>query len=1413
MIPAAPQSAAVIEQQLPQPSLLTGAIDFTLPVYTIDVDGFRLPISFRYHTSGIKVLDDPGIMGYGWNFLPALRVSRTIMGRPDELSEDKRTELLDASRTDRWETAYHCMVNYPDRAYDSQPDIFTIALPDRVLKRIHNPQTGKLEGIGDAEYDVECDKSLDSLVVTDPYGVKFIFGGKGYKETVFLIDYTPRTVTVGWVLKRIELTSGRQILLSWNERNKETYGYRGGRQIFDADNYATDSDYQLRVALSSSGALWNNMASTTELKLTRIDFPGGYAAINYQDKLGNGIDIFRSISIHTPDGHPSLTIMQHKQLCNGYVPSAVHFHTHRESSAESYYFEYNKNEFKNDADTYPMDWWGYYNGASNKSLTPPLKIKRYYDLGTPTSDWHIASTENRNCNHLLMKAGMLEQIKYPGGGTTTIEYEPHRFASRRQEHFDNLLADPMLSEGGGLRVKCLTMKAGDNDMNERKVDYEYGDAEVRSVPTGATFVNTYKAITSANTSIRPYPYLIFRAVNVLPVSNYMDYDIGELPLWYKSVTEIAPEGKTIYTFSDSDAPHNDINTSTFGHRYINRLSRVFSTGPQLVKKEIFKGAAGQYEPVQTEEYSFELLHESKIISAVGIEREYIQIRCDNLRPIESKAPDFKGGKKMVAASGLSSGDIDDIRWLLSANKVSATPYLLHSYTIDFYTERPSGKTVTYYDRTNSYTEQEQIQYRSSRTGIIDKVIRSYGSKSEVIEFIYPPISNKGIDKEMREAHVLAVPVSVKTRYGNATTITHAEYTKIGKAMFRPRQIKSWHEGEQDSILSPVYSYDRYGNLSQFTDADGCVTSYLHGYNGHHPVFKIEGLPLDMLGASQTALDGSAENFEMTKKDGALVTALTFESLVGLTSITTPWGTKTNYCYGYGDATYDTGKRLGQISIDGLGLVEEFRYSFAGSDGIEISSYKFLDANGTRKSVTKKKYDGLGRLSCELNLSARGKDANGTKTGIGRFFRYDNCGRLAGTTGSIGDTVPPLDDMLWIDYSYEQSQRNIRKQENLQGDRWKSTYKKLFYNEPNSTSMLNRCPDYILDGDNIVYNGYLSPGSLMLERMADEDLRQHISAKDKFGNIILRRQGYARTFRETYYLHDDFGRLRYIIPPILAAKSYNADDAMLNEHAYIYKYNGRDQLIYAKTPGASGARYVYSPAGRLVAESNAMLPAGVWRMHLYDKLGREVLTGLASLTEADLLLLSKTPFLLDAPSGNTEYLYDITRVPGAISFKAELVKVFDRYHPGSARFTEDNVAGNEYLETPCGLLTSCVNFHSDGNSHLETYYYNKLGQNIQTVTTAEDHITKVSTAYTYTGAKRRESTTVTTADSVVRSLDLCYRYDNADRNIGIDVTLSGGEEGAIESVYNHSGNIYKHEYYLSIIHISEHTRILSIAIEG
>ena len=63
----------------------TGTTNINIPLFSIPTpDDTQISFNLSYHSSGIKVEDPVGILGYGWSILPGLRITRMQFGKVDE---------------------------------------------------------------------------------------------------------------------------------------------------------------------------------------------------------------------------------------------------------------------------------------------------------------------------------------------------------------------------------------------------------------------------------------------------------------------------------------------------------------------------------------------------------------------------------------------------------------------------------------------------------------------------------------------------------------------------------------------------------------------------------------------------------------------------------------------------------------------------------------------------------------------------------------------------------------------------------------------------------------------------------------------------------------------------------------------------------------------------------------------------------------------------------------------------------------------------------------------------------------------------------------------------------------------------------------------------------------------------------
>jgi RHS repeat-associated protein len=126
-------------------------------------------------------------------------------------------------------------------------------------------------------------------------------------------------------------------------------------------------------------------------------------------------------------------------------------------------------------------------------------------------------------------------------------------------------------------------------------------------------------------------------------------------------------------------------------------------------------------------------------------------------------------------------------------------------------------------------------------------------------------------------------------------------------------------------------------------------------------------------------------------------------------------------------------------------------------------------------------------------------------------------------------------------------------------------------------------------------------------------------KDKEGRVVLKKAFDGVNQLSTYYVYDDFGLLRYVIPP---ATSFTADgntsivsQGELSKYCYIYKYDSKKRMVVKKLPGADSVLMVYDLRDRLVATQDGVQRDKSnqndrdWSFIKYDYLNRPVSTGI------------------------------------------------------------------------------------------------------------------------------------------------------------------------------------------------------------
>lgn len=124
-------------------------------------------------------------------------------------------------------------------------------------------------------------------------------------------------------------------------------------------------------------------------------------------------------------------------------------------------------------------------------------------------------------------------------------------------------------------------------------------------------------------------------------------------------------------------------------------------------------------------------------------------------------------------------------------------------------------------------------------------------------------------------------------------------------------------------------------------------------------------------------------------------------------------------------------------------------------------------------------------------------------------------------------------------------------------------------------------------------------------------------KDFDGRLVLRRmwninpQNKAVYPLETYFIYDDLGNLRYVLPPAVTSTIFTelTTDPNFDKFIYAYKHDGRKRIIKKKIPGKGWEYIVYNKNDQVVFTRDAeQLKRNEWSFTKYDAFGRIVMRG-------------------------------------------------------------------------------------------------------------------------------------------------------------------------------------------------------------
>ena len=449
----------------------------------------------------------------------------------------------------------------------------------------------------------------------------------------------------------------------------------------------------------------------------------------------------------------------------------------------------------------------------------------------------------------------------------------------------------------------------------------------------------------------------------------------------------------------------------------------------------------------------------------------------------------------------------------------------------------------------------------------------------------------------------------------------------------------------------------------------------------------------------------------------------------------------------------------------------------------IKTSTHLDASGISRAISTDYCNGTGKKIASVSSTPEGNYVHAHAV-------YDNEGRLYEKWQPVGvstdgyqstSTVSASAKSFYSDpspytrYEYDALGRVIG--QTGPGDTWYKMGKKIKKSYISNSVNSVICYEAPTENNSLVENGCYKAASLFCEETTDEDGHTLQVFTDFQGEKVLERRDGNN---DTYYVYNDYGELRFVLPP-----GYQ-DGGMVDSDAYEYRYDDRGRMVYKKVPGCDYVSYAYDKGDRLAKIQDGVLRSkGLWRFMLYDDVSRLCLQG--TCISFDLGNHSATVSFSASQSGlcNTGYMLLESSALSNATF--ETVNYYDNYGFLSSFLLKgcNNISqlSKSSPVSAIGLLTGSVSKATDGGNLYEVLFYDKFGQVVDARRSyPSGHFLATTTSYTFT----KKPSTITSSvqyKGTTNSSTLSYLYDKHADQLQ-SVTLSSGGKSQTVAQYGY-----------------------------
>ncbi len=496
--------------------------------------------------------------------------------------------------------------------------------------------------------------------------------------------------------------------------------------------------------------------------------------------------------------------------------------------------------------------------------------------------------------------------------------------------------------------------------------------------------------------------------------------------------------------------------------------------------------------------------------------------------------------------------------------------------------------------------------------------------------------------------------------------------------------------------------------------------------------------------------------------------------------------------------------------------------------VEVSGESTLTLmNSDQKAVTYTYVDGLGRSSQEVQVQG-----SPSKSDIVQIYQYDNSGRqpieyLPYTHGNKGayrsnaisqqggfySSAAKIDYDIrpFTEHTFDDSPLNRVQSSYLPGNKWKVDNKNV--ENVFEVNVANEVRYWTISGGIPSSTTFYSANQLWVEEVIGEDdqvTKEYTNGRDQLILSRVKASNSPLVWYDTYYIYDDFGNLRFVIPPKLVATSLTPSVTQVRALAFEYEYDKKQRVIEKYIPGAVSPGnasigepiyIIYDQWDRQVMTQDGVQRAKSpkeWTYTKYDNFNRPIVTGIynTNLSRSDLQddVNADNDRYETKTSGTIGYTLDQTYPVNPDVNKVLTITFYDDYDFkdsawNSLNFSVQSGFDNTYNQFVKGHVTGNKIRGIGTNWLRNVIYYDQKYREIQSVN--ENHLggtDRVTTSYDHIGNALKTKIHHTSSNENITILKE-YEYDHANRLLREYNTINSEPRTLlVENKYNELGEI-------------------------